>query len=131
MKIDAITNATMIDACHIVPFSESYNNTIAKLPGFHIFKLPNFQIAWLWSPKSLMKTTASMAWNNLKARKFLCPLMRSIILWWIILFGIGRGFIRDEYYQIQLYYVIFRRKKLWDLFKWHKYLFQFQQEQHN
>ena len=30
MKIDAITNATMIDACHIVPFSESYNDTITN-----------------------------------------------------------------------------------------------------
>ena len=30
MKIDAITNATMIDACHNVPFSESFNETITN-----------------------------------------------------------------------------------------------------
>ena len=39
MKIDAITNATMIDACHIVTFSESYNDTItngiALCPNLH------------------------------------------------------------------------------------------------
>jgi hypothetical protein len=42
MKIDAITNATMIDACPIVPFSESYNDTIplvSSSSNFQIFKL--------------------------------------------------------------------------------------------
>jgi putative restriction endonuclease len=39
MKIDATLNISMIDACHIVPFSESYNDTvsngIALCPNLH------------------------------------------------------------------------------------------------
>ncbi len=39
MKIDATINVSMIDACHIVPFSESYNDTItngiALCPNLH------------------------------------------------------------------------------------------------
>lgn len=39
MRIDAIENITMIDACHIIPFSESYNDTItngiALCPNLH------------------------------------------------------------------------------------------------
>lgn len=39
MKIDATVNISMIDACHIVPFSESYNdpisNGIALCPNLH------------------------------------------------------------------------------------------------
>ena len=39
MKIDSTFNASMIDACHIVPFSESYNDTItngiALCPNLH------------------------------------------------------------------------------------------------
>jgi putative restriction endonuclease len=39
MKIDTIENISMIDACHIVPFSESYNDTIsngiALCPNLH------------------------------------------------------------------------------------------------
>jgi len=39
MKIDATVNVSMIDACHIVPFSESYNDTvtngIALCPNLH------------------------------------------------------------------------------------------------
>jgi putative restriction endonuclease len=30
MRIDAIVNVSMIDACHIVPFSSSYNDTITN-----------------------------------------------------------------------------------------------------
>lgn len=30
LRIDAISNVSMIDACHIIPFSESYNDTIAN-----------------------------------------------------------------------------------------------------
>lgn len=30
LRIDAINNASMIDACHIIPFSESYNDTISN-----------------------------------------------------------------------------------------------------
>jgi len=39
MRIDAIENISMIDACHIIPFSESYNDTIsngiALCPNLH------------------------------------------------------------------------------------------------
>ncbi len=39
LRIDAIQNISMIDACHIVPFSESYNDTIsngiALCPNLH------------------------------------------------------------------------------------------------
>lgn len=39
MRIDTISNISMIDACHIVPFSESYNDTItngiALCPNLH------------------------------------------------------------------------------------------------
>ena len=39
MKIDAIINVSMVDACHIIPFSESYNDTIkngiALCPNLH------------------------------------------------------------------------------------------------
>lgn len=39
MRIDVIENITMIDACHIIPFSESYNDTItngiALCPNLH------------------------------------------------------------------------------------------------
>jgi putative restriction endonuclease len=39
MKIDATINISMVDACHIVPFSESYNDTItngiALCPNLH------------------------------------------------------------------------------------------------
>lgn len=39
MRIDASVNVSMIDACHIVPFSESYNDTItngiALCPNLH------------------------------------------------------------------------------------------------
>lgn len=39
MKIDAAISASMIDACHIIPFSESYNDTItngiALCPNLH------------------------------------------------------------------------------------------------
>lgn len=39
MKVDASINISMIDACHIVPFSESYNDTItngiALCPNLH------------------------------------------------------------------------------------------------
>jgi len=39
MKIDAITNASMVDACHIVPFSDGYDDTltngIALCPNLH------------------------------------------------------------------------------------------------
>lgn len=39
MKIDAAINISMIDACHIIPFSESYNDTItngiALCPNLH------------------------------------------------------------------------------------------------
>ncbi len=39
MRIDAITNVSMIDACHIVPFSTSYDDTItngiALCPNLH------------------------------------------------------------------------------------------------
>lgn len=39
MRIDSIDNISMIDACHIVPFSESYNDTItngiALCPNLH------------------------------------------------------------------------------------------------
>ncbi|MEO8146302.1 MAG: HNH endonuclease [Bacteroidia bacterium] len=39
MKIDATINVSMIDACHIIPFSESYNDTvtngIALCPNLH------------------------------------------------------------------------------------------------
>lgn len=39
MKIDAIVSVSMIDACHIIPFSESYNDTItngiALCPNLH------------------------------------------------------------------------------------------------
>lgn len=39
MKIDAIISISMIDACHIIPFSESYNDTItngiALCPNLH------------------------------------------------------------------------------------------------
>jgi putative restriction endonuclease len=39
MKIDAITSVSMIDACHIVPFNESYDDTItngiALCPNLH------------------------------------------------------------------------------------------------
>lgn len=39
LRIDAISNASMIDACHIIPFSESYNDTItngiALCPNLH------------------------------------------------------------------------------------------------
>jgi putative restriction endonuclease len=30
LRIDAINNVSMIDACHIIPFSESYNDTISN-----------------------------------------------------------------------------------------------------
>jgi len=39
MKIDAMINVSMLDACHIIPFSESYNDTItngiALCPNLH------------------------------------------------------------------------------------------------
>ncbi len=39
MKVDASINVSMIDACHIIPFSESYNDTItngiALCPNLH------------------------------------------------------------------------------------------------
>ena len=39
LRIDAILNVSMIDACHIIPFSESYNDTItngiALCPNLH------------------------------------------------------------------------------------------------
>ncbi len=39
MKVDVIDNISMIDACHIIPFSESYNDTItngiALCPNMH------------------------------------------------------------------------------------------------
>ncbi len=39
LRIDTISNASMIDACHIIPFSESYNDTItngiALCPNLH------------------------------------------------------------------------------------------------
>jgi putative restriction endonuclease len=39
LRIDAISNVSMIDACHIIPFSESYNDTItngiALCPNLH------------------------------------------------------------------------------------------------
>jgi putative restriction endonuclease len=39
MRIDAIVSVSMVDACHIVPFSESYNDTIsngiALCPNLH------------------------------------------------------------------------------------------------
>ncbi len=39
LRIDAITNVSMVDACHIVPFSEGYDDTltngIALCPNFH------------------------------------------------------------------------------------------------
>ena len=39
LRIDSTINATMIDACHIIPFSESYNDTvtngIALSPNLH------------------------------------------------------------------------------------------------
>jgi putative restriction endonuclease len=39
MRIDAVDNISMIDACHIIPFSESYNdsitNGIALCPNLH------------------------------------------------------------------------------------------------
>lgn len=39
LRIDAISNISMVDACHIVPFSESYNDTItngiALCPNLH------------------------------------------------------------------------------------------------
>lgn len=39
MKIDATINISMVDACHIIPFSESYNDTItngiALCPNLH------------------------------------------------------------------------------------------------
>lgn len=39
MRVDAIDNISMIDACHIIPFSESYNDTItngiALCPNLH------------------------------------------------------------------------------------------------
>lgn len=39
LRIDAIANISMIDACHIIPFSESYNDTIsngiALCPNLH------------------------------------------------------------------------------------------------
>lgn len=39
MRIDAIDNVSMVDACHIIPFSESYNDTIsngiALCPNLH------------------------------------------------------------------------------------------------
>jgi putative restriction endonuclease len=39
MRVDAIENVSMIDACHIIPFSESYNDTIsngiALCPNLH------------------------------------------------------------------------------------------------
>ncbi|MCW0483837.1 HNH endonuclease [Gaoshiqia sediminis] len=39
MRIDALDNISMIDACHIIPFSESYNDTIsngiALCPNLH------------------------------------------------------------------------------------------------
>ncbi|MFD2969955.1 HNH endonuclease [Sphingobacterium bambusae] len=39
MRVDALTTASMIDACHIVPFSEGYNDTlgngIALCPNLH------------------------------------------------------------------------------------------------
>jgi len=39
MRIDAITNVSMVDACHIVPFSEGYDDTltngIALCPNLH------------------------------------------------------------------------------------------------
>ncbi len=39
MRVDAVDNISMIDACHIIPFSESYNDTItngiALCPNLH------------------------------------------------------------------------------------------------
>jgi putative restriction endonuclease len=39
LRVDAIDNVSMIDACHIIPFSESYNDTIsngiALCPNLH------------------------------------------------------------------------------------------------
>lgn len=39
MRVDAVSNVSMIDACHIVPFSESYDDTvtngIALCPNLH------------------------------------------------------------------------------------------------
>jgi len=39
MKIDATLNVSMVDACHIIPFSESFNDTItngiALCPNLH------------------------------------------------------------------------------------------------
>lgn len=39
MRVDSIDNVSMIDACHIIPFSESYNDTItngiALCPNIH------------------------------------------------------------------------------------------------
>ena len=39
LRIDAVSNVSMIDACHIIPFSESYNDTItngiALCPNLH------------------------------------------------------------------------------------------------
>jgi putative restriction endonuclease len=39
MRVDAIDNISMIDACHIIPFAESYNDTItngiALCPNLH------------------------------------------------------------------------------------------------
>jgi len=39
LRIDALSNISMVDACHIVPFSESYNDTvtngIALCPNLH------------------------------------------------------------------------------------------------
>lgn len=82
LRIDAISNVSMIDACHIIPFSEGYNDTltngIALCPNLHrafdrglISISNNYKV--LLSNKFVENTSSSLNLNQFNNCEIILP----------------------------------------------------------
>jgi len=83
LRIDAISNVSMIDACHIIPFSEGYNDTlsngIALCPNLHrafdrglISISNNYKV--LLSNKFVENTSSSLNLNQFNNCDIILPI---------------------------------------------------------
>lgn len=82
LRIDAVANISMIDACHIIPFSESYNDTItngiALCPNLHrafdrglISISDNYKVIMSSSFSEITKTNYSL--KQFEGKEILLP----------------------------------------------------------
>lgn len=81
MRIDATVNVSMIDACHIIPFSESYNDTItngiALCPNLHrafdrgLISIDNNYKVMV--SKKIIETNSKYSLKQFKGKKILLP----------------------------------------------------------